>query len=105
MPAEIQRFVNDYKMAMDKRKQVAEGIDQAASAFERAIDPSPRRQDAADAAGATRQRGRFAQVAEKPEPLFEMRIVEGDPETGDTRDGGDDPRLRAAGKGHCRWPV
>jgi hypothetical protein len=70
---------------------VAEGIDQAASAFERAIDPSPRQ----DAPTPPRdQRGQFTQTAEKPEPLFEMRIVEGDPETGDTRDGGDNPRLR-----------
>lgn len=68
-----------------------EGIDQAASAFERAIDPSPR-QDAPTPA--RDQRGQFTQVAEKPEPLFEMRIVEGDPDTGDTRDAGDDPRLR-----------
>ena len=68
-----------------------EGLDQAASAFERAIDPSPR-QDAPSPA--RDQRGQFTQVAERPEPLFEMRIVEGDPETGDTRDAGDDPRLR-----------
>ena len=68
-----------------------EGIDQAASAFERAIDPSPR-QDAPTPA--RDQRGQFTQVAEKPAPLFEMRIVEGDPDTGDTRDAGDDPRLR-----------
>jgi hypothetical protein len=68
-----------------------EGLDQAASAFERAIDPSPRQ----DAPSPPRdQRGQFTQTAERPEPLFEMRIVEGDPETGDTSDGGDNPRLR-----------
>jgi hypothetical protein len=33
-------------------------------------------------------------VAERPEPLFEMRMVEGDPETGDTSDGGDNVGLR-----------
>ena len=70
---------------------MSEAIDQATSAFERAIDPSPR-QDAPTPA--RDQRGQFTQVAERPEPLFEMRIVEGDPDTGDTRDAGDDPRLR-----------
>jgi hypothetical protein len=72
-----------------------EGTDSAAAAFQRAIDPSPApgesvpgRQQAPRDTG-----GRFAPVAERPEPMFEMRIVEGDPETGDTRDGGDDPRL------------
>ena len=72
-----------------------EGTDSAAAAFQRAIDPAPapgesvpgRQQAPRDTSG------RFAAVAERPEPIFEMRIVEGDPETGDTRDGGDDPRL------------
>ena len=31
---------------------------------------------------------------EKPVPMFEERAIEGDPVTGDTRDGGDDARLR-----------
>ena len=77
-----------------------EGIDQAASAFERAIDPAPTPGESTPGQRqpATRARdndsGRFAQVAEKPEPFLEMRIVEGDPDTGDTSDAGDDPRLR-----------
>ena len=70
---------------------MAEGIDQAASAFERAIDPSPR-QDAPTPA--RDQRGQFTQTAEKPEPFLPIRMLEGDPETGDTSDGGDNPRLR-----------
>jgi hypothetical protein len=77
-----------------------EGIDNAAAAFERAIDPSPapgestpgQRQPATRARDDTS--GRFTQTAERPEPFLEMRIVEGDPETGDTSDAGDDPRLR-----------
>lgn len=77
-----------------------EGIDQAADAFARAIDPSPtpgestpgQRQPATRARDA--DSGRFSQVAEKPEPFLEIRMLEGDPETGDTSDAGDDPRLR-----------
>ena len=72
-----------------------DGTDSAAAAFQRAIDPAPTpgesvpgRQQAPRDTG-----GRFAAVAERPQPIFETRIVEGDPETGDTRDGGDDPRL------------
>jgi hypothetical protein len=76
-----------------------EGIDSAAAAFERAIDPAPSaNEQPAQRQPATRARddgGRFAQVAEKPEPFLEIRMVEGDPETGDTSDAGDDPRLRA----------
>ena len=67
-------------------------VDTAAQAFERAIDPG---QTAPAAKPAPRDTGgRFAAVAERPEPMFEMRMVEGDPETGDTSDGGDDSRLR-----------
>lgn len=70
-----------------------EGLDNAAAAFERAIDPAQTQNE-----GAPRARepsGRFAQVAEKPEPFLEIRVLEGDPDTGDTSDAGDDPRLRA----------
>ncbi len=79
---------------------MAESIDQAASAFERAIDPSPTPGEGTPGQrqSATRARdteGRFTQTMERPEPFLEMRIVEGDPETGDTSDAGDDPRLRA----------
>lgn len=80
---------------------MAEGNDSAAAAFQRAIDPSPspgesvpgRQQAPRDTSG------RFAAVAERPEPMFEMRIVEGDPETGDTSDAGDDPKLRNRERG------
>ena len=65
---------------------MSEELDQAASAFERAIDPAPAPGGApGQRQPATRARdvdnGRFTQVAEKPEPFLEMRIVEGDPET------------------------
>jgi len=70
-----------------------EGLDTAASAFERAIDPAQTANEGTPRARDTG--GRFAQVAEKPEPFLEIRMLEGDPETGDTSDAGDDPRLAA----------
>ena len=73
-----------------------EGLDSAAQAFERAIDPAQTQSEGTPRAPAPRDTsGRFAQVAEKPEPFLEIRTIEGDPETGDTNDAGDDPRLRA----------
>jgi hypothetical protein len=64
---------------------VPEGLDQASSAFQQAINPQ---------AGQPRDNGgRFAATSAKPEPMFEPRPVEGDELTGDTRDAGDDPRL------------
>jgi hypothetical protein len=73
-----------------------EGLESAAAAFERAIDPAQTQNEGTPRAPAPRDTGgRFAQVAEKPEPFLELRMVEGDPETGDTGDAGDDPRLRA----------
>ena len=78
---------------------MAEGVDNAAAAFQQAIDPAQSVNDRpAERQPATRARddvGRFAQVAERPEPLFSVRMVEGDPETGDISDGGDNARLRA----------
>lgn len=61
-----------------------EGIDDAARAFQTEIAPgsSQPRDDA----------GRFAGPA-KPESLFQERATEGDPQTGDTRDAGEDARL------------
>ena len=77
---------------------MADGVDTAAEAFQQAIDPGQTADEApAPQRVADRSRdasGRFAQVAEKPEPLFSIRMIEGDPETGDTSDGGDDSRLR-----------
>ena len=79
---------------------MSEELDNAAAAFERAIDPAPSPSESTPGQRqpATRARdvesGRFAQVAEKPEPFLEIRMLEGDPETGDTSDAGDDPRLR-----------
>jgi hypothetical protein len=65
---------------------VPEGLDQASSAFHQAINPQ---------AGQARDTGgRFQATNARPEPMFEPRPVEGD-ERGDTRDGGDDPRLVA----------
>jgi hypothetical protein len=77
---------------------MAEGVDTAAEAFQQAIDPGqtadeqPAPQRVADRSRDVS--GRFAAVAERPEPIFPLRMVEGDPETGDTSDGGDNPRLR-----------
>jgi hypothetical protein len=63
---------------------MAEGIDEAAGAFAEQIAPQSRPRD---------QGGKFVQVSERPEPVFSSRELEGDPETGDTSDGGDDPRF------------
>ena len=77
---------------------MAESVDTAAEAFQQAIDPGqtadeqPAPQRVADRSRDAS--GRFAQVAERPEPIFPLRMLEGDPETGDTSDGGDNPRLR-----------
>lgn len=65
---------------------MAEGIDEAASAFAQEVAPQSRPRD---------QAGKFMSHTSKPEPMFGEREVEGDPLTGDTRDAGDDPRLRA----------
>jgi hypothetical protein len=64
-----------------------EGLDQAADAFHSAINPRAAEAQPRDPGG------RFAA---KPEPMFEPRPIEGDPVTGDTRDGGEDARLAAA---------
>ena len=67
---------------------MAEGLEDAADLFRQEIAP-----------GSERPRddsGRFTGAASaRPEPLFEPRPLEGDEKTGDTRDGGDDERLRA----------
>jgi hypothetical protein len=65
---------------------MAEGLDGAAQAFHTEINPQARPRD---------DGGRFASSA-RPETMFEERRVEGDPLTGDTRDGGEDARLAAA---------
>lgn len=65
---------------------MSEGVQDAADAFRQTIAPetiSDRRRD---------QAGRFAATA-RPETMFEPRPVEGDPLTGDTRDGGENARL------------
>jgi hypothetical protein len=66
---------------------VPEGLDQASSAFQQAINPQ--------AAQPRDTGGRFQSTSARPEPMFEPRPVEGDEKTGDTRDAGDDPRLLA----------
>ena len=64
---------------------MAEGLDGAAQAFAQEISPgSERPRD---------ESGRFSSTAQRPEPLFEPRPLEGDEKTGDTRDAGEDPRL------------
>ena len=62
---------------------MAEGLDGAAAAFHTEINPQARPRD---------DGGRFSSSA-RPETMFEERGVEGDPKTGDTRDGGEDARL------------
>ena len=63
-----------------------EGMDDATIAFGNEIEPQVQPRD---------QRGKFVAETAKPEPMFGPRPIEGDPVTGDTRDGGDNPRLRA----------
>ena len=66
---------------------MAEGLEDAADLFRNEIAP-----------GSERPRddsGRFTGAASRPEPMFEPRSLEGDEKTGDTRDGGDDERLKA----------
>ena len=66
---------------------MAEGLDTAADAFRNEIAPgSDRPRD---------ESGRFSGTSSRPEPLFEPRPLEGDEKTGDTRDAGDDERLKA----------
>ena len=61
---------------------MAEGLDQAAQAFQTEINPN-----------AARPRDDGGRFTPKPEHMFEPRPVEGDPLTGDNRDAGDDSRL------------
>lgn len=63
-----------------------EGIDEAANAFAAEVAPQSRPRDVG---------GKFVQTSSRPEPIFGERPIEGDPLTGDTRDGGDNERLRA----------
>ena len=66
---------------------MAEGLDGAAQAFAQEISPgSDRPRD---------ESGRFSSTAQRPEPLFQSRPLEGDEKTGDTRDGGEDTLLAA----------
>ena len=41
------------------------------------------------------QGGKYIKETAQPDAMFAPRAVEGDPETGDTSDGGDDPKLRS----------
>ena len=65
---------------------MADGIDEAAGAFATEIAPASRPRD---------QGGKFVRESANPEPMFSERAVEGDPLTGDTSDGGDDPAFAA----------
>lgn len=70
---------------------MAEGLEGAAQAFHTEINPR-----ISESGGRPRDdSGRFSSSA-RPETMFEERPVEGDPKTGDTRDGGEDARLAAA---------
>ena len=63
-----------------------EGYDEAVAAFSNEVAPQSTPVD---------RRGKPVNETSKPEPMFTPRPLEGDPLTGDTRDGGDNPRLRA----------
>jgi hypothetical protein len=65
---------------------MADGVDEAAGAFATEIAPASRPRD---------QGGKFIRETANPEPMFQERRVEGDPLTGDTSDGGDDPAFAA----------
>ena len=66
---------------------MADGLDDAADLFRNEIAPGSER--------ARDDSGRFSGAPARPEPMFEPRPLEGDEKTGDTRDGGDDERLKA----------
>ena len=61
---------------------MADGVDAAAGAFATEIAPASRPRDT---------QGKPIRETQAPEPMFQLRPVEGDPITGDTSDGGDDP--------------
>ena len=63
-----------------------EGYDEAVAAFSNEVAPRVAPVD---------RRGKPISETQKPEPMFTPRPIEGDPVTGDTRDGGDNQRLRA----------
>jgi hypothetical protein len=65
---------------------MAEDVDDVAQEFANEIAPASRPRD---------QAGKFIRESRAPEPMFGERPIEGDPLTGDTRDGGDDQGLRA----------
>ena len=65
---------------------MSESVDEVAAVLGAEISPQTEPRD---------QRGHAIERAEAPEPMFELREIEGDPETGDTGDGGDDLQLRS----------
>ena len=65
---------------------MADGVDEAAGAFATEIAPASRPRD---------QGGKPIRETANPESMFPERMVEGNPLTGDTSDGGDDPTLAA----------
>ena len=65
---------------------MADGVDEVAGAFATEIAPASRPRDT---------QGKFVQETRAPEHILQERPVEGDPLTGDTSDGGDDPAFAA----------
>ena len=65
---------------------MAEDIDAVEGVLATEIAPQSRPRDI---------QGKFVRETNNPEPMFQERRVEGDPLTGDTSDGGDDPKLAA----------
>ena len=74
---------------------MAEGLEDAADLFRNEIAPGSERPGGDGSFRARDDSGRFTGAASRPEPMFEPRPLEGDEKTGDTRDGGDDERLKA----------
>ena len=68
---------------------MSEELDKATIDFANEVAPQSRPRD---------QAGRFVEARAQPEGLFSERQVEGDPLTGDTSDGGDDPRFAEAAR-------
>ena len=73
---------------------MADELDQAADLFRNEIAPGSERPGGDGSFRPRDDSGRFSGAPARPEPLFEPRPLEGDEKTGDTRDGGDDERLK-----------
>ena len=73
---------------------VSESLDSVEGVLATEIAPASRPRDT---------QGKFIRETQAPEHILQERQVEGDPLTGDTSDGGDDPAYARSRKGDCRW--